>query len=457
MKKIIVLGMHRSGTSCVSQMLHVAGVDLGGDLTGGNVGNLEGHFESAEAMRINDSILAQSNGSWDAPPTTLSCDDATRESIQRYVERMNGFPVSGFKDPRMVITYPIWKPLLGEHGILACLRNPDSVARSLETREGWPLERGYQLWFEYNSRLAEYVRGNNSVIWFDYDRTAEQQRDWLRHAFDVLQISPNDQAFSVFDRFQKHHTRQAETNPVCEELYLKLKDAASQSWNAAEKLDHASNDRQEINSSAYEALVKLHTHHNSILQRFDTHLRGLGGSCQRQENAIHELFTKNANLELEVAQAGMRLAAFEARYGENPRLLGSLYENSEQSKEQLTQQLQSMERQSHVIERQSQLMEKQSQAIERQSRVIENCVNRLEDCSTRIGDLERSIEPLSRHLVAIGEGLMAIEQRVEALEDIHRTRKGKLVRKLRNSFRKRFTKIQQAWHNLTQVSSQLRF
>lgn len=266
---IVILGMHRSGTSCVAHMVNESGMYIGENLIQGNPDNLDGHFESSDAVRINDAILNQSGGSWDSPPSQITVNAETIQQATEFVESFRSHSVSGWKDPRTVLTYPFWRPLLGDHWILACLRNPTAVARSLETRHGWPLERGYRLWFEYNSRLASHVQNHPRVLWFDYDRPAQQQQLWLKHACQLLQLTPSPSSFAVFDRFQKHHAPAPAEDRQCEALYQQLRQEALRNWSPP-TVETVSLNETELNPAEdLLALVRLSSRHNAILQRFD--------------------------------------------------------------------------------------------------------------------------------------------------------------------------------------------
>src|SRR5580700_6286943 len=54
---VAVLGMHRSGTSLLTNLLNVLGVDLGEDLLAGNASNEMGHWENESIYRTQDALL----------------------------------------------------------------------------------------------------------------------------------------------------------------------------------------------------------------------------------------------------------------------------------------------------------------------------------------------------------------------------------------------------------------
>jgi len=63
---VIVLGMHRSGTSAFTGALKIAGFDLGRDIMQANEYNVKGYFENNKIVELNDKILDYFNASWDS-------------------------------------------------------------------------------------------------------------------------------------------------------------------------------------------------------------------------------------------------------------------------------------------------------------------------------------------------------------------------------------------------------
>src|SRR5215469_14980748 len=63
---ILVLGMHRSGTSALSRVLNLLGARLPSNLipVEPGVGNDAGHWESADFVVIHDGVLESNGSSW---------------------------------------------------------------------------------------------------------------------------------------------------------------------------------------------------------------------------------------------------------------------------------------------------------------------------------------------------------------------------------------------------------
>ena len=117
---VIVMGMHRSGTSALAGMLHQNGIIMGEDrnfLPPPSAENPKGFFENYRFRALNDNILSQYNYSVksfspmtpDKIDTNEQSEDIIRSLLYEYDER---YTTWGFKDPRMCLTYSAWKPFL---------------------------------------------------------------------------------------------------------------------------------------------------------------------------------------------------------------------------------------------------------------------------------------------------------------------------------------------------------
>src|SRR5206468_3279043 len=62
---VLVLGMHRSGTSALARVLNLLGCDLPQTLMGPGKSNEAGHWESQAIANFNDRLLESAGTSWD--------------------------------------------------------------------------------------------------------------------------------------------------------------------------------------------------------------------------------------------------------------------------------------------------------------------------------------------------------------------------------------------------------
>lgn len=171
---VLVLGMHRSGTSALAGMLQAAGFHAAG-VDEWDPNNLKGSRENLRAVRLNDALLDSSGGAWDAPPASISSDGTHQAEGQSIIEdlRRPGRPWM-LKDPRTLLALDFWRTLAPEARLVGVFRHPLAVAHSLERRNAMPTERALDLWLDYNDRLLQA---------------------WQRQAFPLLQFSPEGHRF----------------------------------------------------------------------------------------------------------------------------------------------------------------------------------------------------------------------------------------------------------------------
>src|SRR5512139_1313073 len=144
---VLVLGMHRSGTSAATRCLNMVGMEVGPNLLVPDGGNSKGYWEHADAVRINDTLLESFGLSWwSLKPLPDGWMDsvtarAARSEIERLVNRdFAGIPLWGIKDPRMCRLAPLWIDVLVGMGIsvsaVLMVRPVLEVARSLAKAHG---------------------------------------------------------------------------------------------------------------------------------------------------------------------------------------------------------------------------------------------------------------------------------------------------------------------------------
>ncbi len=157
---ILVLGMHRSGTSAAAGFL----VKLGGaqpkTLLPADDGNERGYFESQALMTFHDELLASAGSSWtdwrQFNPAWYQSPTATifrKRAKQLFKEEFDGAPLAVLKDPRVCRFAPFWlKVLAGTKArarVVIPVRAPLEVAFSMRKRNGFSLATGALLWLRH--------------------------------------------------------------------------------------------------------------------------------------------------------------------------------------------------------------------------------------------------------------------------------------------------------------------
>ncbi|MDD2723657.1 MAG: hypothetical protein PHH59_06505 [Methylovulum sp.] len=154
MECVCVVGMHRSGTSCLTGIMQRFGVELGAVFTE-NPHNKRGNRENAEVMELNDEVLAYNGGAWNQPVEVKHWTEAHRQQRQAVINRIKSEAQGfwGFKDPRTLLTLPFWLEPGFTPRYIGTFRHPLRVMASLNARNSIPVDEGIHLWFEYNERL----------------------------------------------------------------------------------------------------------------------------------------------------------------------------------------------------------------------------------------------------------------------------------------------------------------
>lgn len=191
MRNIIILGMHRSGTSFLSQLLASAGVYFGRpeELLAPQEDNPEGFFERTDVVACNDLMLGAAGSSWSNPFSGNkynSPDESNSITLKAkaIIEKLHS--PWGLKDPRMCLTLPLWEPVLGEAPVyVVVLRNPLAIAQSLYKRNKIPVDYALDLWAFYMARLQESLSGKNYVV-VSFEGMREDLSSELTGLADVL-------------------------------------------------------------------------------------------------------------------------------------------------------------------------------------------------------------------------------------------------------------------------------
>ncbi|HRM75814.1 MAG TPA: hypothetical protein PLI13_14075, partial [Paracoccus sp. (in: a-proteobacteria)] len=176
---ILVLGMHRSGTSVITQLLGIAGAKLPAKLIGATKDNEYGHWEPVWLNDRNAALLADLGSDW-KDWSHLDLDAAPRDLIAAYVSDLRGFvqretgeaPLLVLKEPRSCrLLPPMLRALRAdavEPLIVIPYRNPLEVAGSLQARDGMSLREGVLLWLRHIIDAERDSRGcKRSFVAYD--------------------------------------------------------------------------------------------------------------------------------------------------------------------------------------------------------------------------------------------------------------------------------------------------
>lgn len=274
---VIILGMHRSGTSMVSELLDRLGLFVGREL--------QDDHESTYFLSLNEQIFSRIGASWDHPLPLqhfLACPEAvsmTARSLHADLSsrRIGTFfsPAGllsrkslasfeqpwGWKDPRTIFTLPLWLSLFPEARLVYILRNGVDVAASLMVREQKLLQRRVD---QFDARLAKLshrsaldragYKGSPRCLtldgafglWAEYIEEADNQLSGLpnatytvryedvleapqKHLVEMAQFCQSDKATAAAvegaaGQVNKSRARAFESDPELSAFYEKAKD-----------------------------------------------------------------------------------------------------------------------------------------------------------------------------------------------------------------------------------------
>ena len=193
-KNVVVIGMHRSGTSALTNAIRLLGCSIGDteDFTSPKRWNPQGNWEHQRLIERNELILELHGGTWYAPPPLR--DDWTQgRKARAMLPRLRSefaeiYSKEGWvwKDPRACLTLPLWLMAWGSTPVaVMAFRHPSAVAKSLAARNGFSLRHGLALWEIYNSHALWNLRGLPTLV-HNYDSALDDPSAFVGELREAL-------------------------------------------------------------------------------------------------------------------------------------------------------------------------------------------------------------------------------------------------------------------------------
>jgi hypothetical protein len=203
-RAFIVLGMHRSGTSALTRLLALHGLQLPARIMPPLPENERGFWEAPEVARLNDRLLALHGLAWNNP-APLNREALTGRPRRAAVEEITALLATLFpgqadfvlKDPRMCRLLGLWLPALRNFGAepvaIFAVRHPLEVAASLATRNDMARPQALLLWLAHVLEAERATRGlPRQVVHYD-----DLLRNWVGATRGLRQgfgLGPPDKA-----------------------------------------------------------------------------------------------------------------------------------------------------------------------------------------------------------------------------------------------------------------------
>lgn len=199
-RALLVLGMHRSGTSALAGALAATGVWLGDDLLDAQQDvNDKGFWEHRELVAINEALLAEAGCRWFTPGVSDAVrrlmDTGVPAELRARADRLAGDLLAGqtrtaLKDPRLCLMADFWCEVLRGQGAEVALchlvRHPAEVARSLDRRDGITAFHANALWLEYVGAAVRASNGSVKTLTGDYDTLMKAPESLLERLARML-------------------------------------------------------------------------------------------------------------------------------------------------------------------------------------------------------------------------------------------------------------------------------
>ena len=226
---IVVLGMHRSGTSALTGLLANLGFSTGKNMMPATQANPKGYFECIDITVIHDELLKELGSFWYdvrfLPKEWLTSEAALKAKAKLKSQFEKEFAEDDycvFKDPRLCILLPLWLEIFQELEIkpvfIIITRLPNEVAASLAKRDKLFANNANLLYVQHLINAERYTRDYKRVV----INFSDLLQDWqsairlIDEHLDLHLLPVPEEAVSKVEDFLapdlKHFTMQASIN-----------------------------------------------------------------------------------------------------------------------------------------------------------------------------------------------------------------------------------------------------
>jgi hypothetical protein len=225
---VIVLGMHRSGTSALARVLNLLGCDLPKTPIEAAPSNEAGHWESLPIARLNDRILDSAGTNWwDWMPfnpgwySSPKAAEFKKQALSLLDEEFGEAGLFVLKDPRICRFAPFWIDVLQSAGarpaVVMQIRNPLEVAESLSRRDGFHPALGQLLWLrnvleaEAATRSTARYCTSYDILLHNWPGIASGSQEALNLSWPRLSLRTGSEIDAFLSGALRHHKKPAES------------------------------------------------------------------------------------------------------------------------------------------------------------------------------------------------------------------------------------------------------
>lgn len=205
--------MHRSGTSLITNWLQHCGLEIGENLLEAGTGNVEGHFEDVEFLKMHEEILTSN----DFPATGYVYDREIEVSVYQ-LEKLKSvirvknrrFKQWGWKEPRTCLFLDLYRELLPGSKYLVIMRDYPSVVNSMLKRDFASLEEKYLIRKPFQRMIWLYFRRSKRRNKFYTENAESYLKVWVEyneHILNTLKDLPAEDYmvvnYTLLEKFDK--------------------------------------------------------------------------------------------------------------------------------------------------------------------------------------------------------------------------------------------------------------
>jgi hypothetical protein len=425
-KVVIVLGMHRSGTSALTRVLNLLGCAAPRTLMVPDVNNPSGYWESRPISDLNDRILESAGSHWadwqEVNPNwihTPVAETFAKEAATLLEHEYGDSPLFVLKDPRISLLMPFWRAVFDRAGIEAVavhtVRDPREVAASLAKREGFQAARSLLIWLRYN---LDAERGSRGLPRFftSYDqvlndvRTVISQSEaalggfWPRKSERVL-----SEIAAYLSGPLRHHKEDmaAFKEPPYAVPWIRQTNLMLQSWvqggESATDFHQLDSVRWELGLSgpAFERIVVEFDAYAAEVRRLEVELADVEEKRRNEEERANQVCKRLEHREQQLAALEAQLAAG----------AGELQQSREQAQKRvgaLSADLSAAHDQLRAAD------EQRCEVIMRN----EHYLKEMESLGKTISELQRTISDRNAEVTALEANIMSRDEATKRAEDV---------------------------------------
>ncbi len=312
---IIILGVHRSGTSLTARIINSLGVSFGDRLIPGRSDNPSGFFEHRDIVEqtrsldkklgidpFGSGLIVPVSDNWWHDPEIAQEKQALKDILNKEDSGLDH--LFGFKDPRTLYLLPLWQEIFKDLGLypeyVLSLRRPTEVRSSMAKRGVSPDRAGIIWLAQLTAGLSRLDQGPAAVV--DFDRWFMDpvgQAGELVRSLDIFDLDSQeieDRLKDVVKTGNRHHIESKDSeveSDLSESLYQMILDYGQ-----------GSRDWSEVRSQA-EWIDSISSLYQPLISELGQRPNQIQAELEKEKDRIRELQEQMNRMTVDRSRAGL--------------------------------------------------------------------------------------------------------------------------------------------------------